>query len=59
MIDANLYAYPVITDAVMFLAALLDSIQARRQACRWRHAVPPGLQQAIQVSLNTHQRGLT
>jgi ribose transport system permease protein len=29
MIDANPYAYPVITGAVIFLAALLDSIRSR------------------------------
>jgi ribose/xylose/arabinose/galactoside ABC-type transport system permease subunit len=34
MINANPYAYPVITGAVIFVAALLDSVRSRLQL-RW------------------------
>jgi len=41
MINANPYAYPVITGAVIFLAALLDSIRSQVQARIERRAVRP------------------
>jgi ribose transport system permease protein len=41
MINANPYAYPVITGAVIFLAALFDSIRSRLQARMNRRAVRP------------------
>jgi ribose transport system permease protein len=41
MIDANPYAYPVITGAVIFLAALLDSGRSRLQALLERRRVRP------------------
>lgn len=41
MINANPYAYPVITGAVIFIAALLDSIRSRLQARLERRAVRP------------------
>jgi ribose transport system permease protein len=39
MINANPYAYPVITGAVIFLAALLDSIRAHLQSRSERRAI--------------------
>jgi ribose transport system permease protein len=41
MINANPYAYPVITGAVIFIAALLDSIRSRTQARLERRQVRP------------------
>ena len=41
MINANPYAYPVITGAVIFLAALLDSIRSRLQKRLERRAIRP------------------
>lgn len=41
IIDANPYAYPVITGAVIFIAALLDSIRSRLQARLERRAIRP------------------
>lgn len=41
IIDANPYAYPVITGAVIFVAALLDSIRSRLQARLARRATRP------------------
>jgi len=41
MINANPYAYPVITGAVIFIAALLDSVRSRLQVRRERRAVRP------------------
>lgn len=41
MINANPYAYPVITGAVIFLAALLDSARSRMQARLERRAIRP------------------
>jgi ribose/xylose/arabinose/galactoside ABC-type transport system permease subunit len=41
MINANPYAYPVITGAVIFVAALLDSIRSRTQARLERRQVRP------------------
>jgi ribose transport system permease protein len=40
MINANPYAYPVITGAVIFLAALLDSVRSRLQKRMERRALP-------------------
>jgi ribose transport system permease protein len=39
IVDANPYAYPVITGAVIFIAALLDSIRSRLRARLERRAV--------------------
>ena len=41
MINANPYAYPVITGSVIFVAALLDSIRTRTQARMNRRTVRP------------------
>jgi ribose/xylose/arabinose/galactoside ABC-type transport system permease subunit len=41
MINANPYAYPVITGAVIFIAALLDSIRSRLQKQLERRAIRP------------------
>jgi len=41
MINANPYAYPVITGAVIFVAALLDSIRSQVQVRLERRAVRP------------------
>lgn len=41
MINANPYAYPVITGAVIFLAALLDSIRSRIQKRLERRVIRP------------------
>jgi ribose transport system permease protein len=41
MMNANPYAYPVITGSVIFLAALFDSIRSRLQAKLERHAIRP------------------
>ena len=41
MINANPYAYPVITGAVIFIAALFDSIRSRMQARLERRAIRP------------------
>jgi ribose transport system permease protein len=41
MINANPYAYPVITGAVIFLAALLDSIRVRLQKKLERRVIRP------------------
>jgi len=41
MINANPYAYPVITGAVIFLAALIDCIRTRWQARLERRLVRP------------------
>jgi len=41
IIDANPYAYPVITGTVIFVAALLDSIRSRLQARLERRAIRP------------------
>jgi len=41
MINANPYAYPVITGSVIFVAALLDSIRTRTQARMNRRTVGP------------------
>jgi ribose transport system permease protein len=41
MINANPYAYPVITGSVIFIAALLDSIRSRTQARLERRTVRP------------------
>jgi ribose transport system permease protein len=41
MINANPYAYPVITGAVIFIAALLDSIRSRTLARLERRQVRP------------------
>ena len=41
MINANPYAYPVITGAVIFVAALLDAIRSRMQARIGRRVVRP------------------
>lgn len=41
MINANPYAYPVITGAVIFIAALFDSIRSRLQARMDRRRVRP------------------
>jgi ribose transport system permease protein len=43
MIDANPYAYPVITGSVIFLAALLDSGRSRLQARFERRGMRPEL----------------
>jgi ribose transport system permease protein len=41
IIDANPYAYPVITGLVIFVAALLDSVRSRLQARMQRRAIRP------------------
>lgn len=41
MMNANPYAYPVITGSVIFLAALFDSIRSRLQARLERHSIRP------------------
>jgi ribose transport system permease protein len=41
MINANPYAYPVITGSVIFVAALLDSIRSRHQASSNRRTIRP------------------
>lgn len=41
MMNANPYAYPVITGSVIFLAALFDSIRSRVQARLERHSIRP------------------
>jgi ribose transport system permease protein len=41
MINANPYAYPVITGAVIFLAALIDSVRSRLQKRLERRAIRP------------------
>jgi len=41
MMNANPYAYPVITGSVIFLAALFDSIRSRLQAKLERHSIRP------------------
>jgi len=41
MMNANPYAYPVVTGAVIFLAALFDSIRSRLQARLERRAICP------------------
>lgn len=47
MINANPYAYPVITGAVIFIAALLDSIRSRLQVRLERRAVRPNLSELV------------
>jgi ribose transport system permease protein len=41
MMNANPYAYPVITGSVIFLAALFDSIRSRLQSRLERHSIRP------------------
>jgi ribose transport system permease protein len=49
IIDANPYAYPVITGTVIFIAALLDSIRSRLQARLERRAIRPASSEAAPV----------
>jgi ribose transport system permease protein len=49
IVNANPYAYPVITGAVIFIAALLDSVRSRLQARLERRSVRPA------VSGNRHE----
>lgn len=62
MMNANPYAYPVITGSVIFLAAAFDSIRSRLQARLERHAIRPQVQpdtvRALQhLSAETSTRG--
>jgi len=62
MMNANPYAYPVITGTVIFFAALFDSIRSRLQARLERHAIRPEAQldqaPALQhLSAETSTRG--
>ena len=52
MMNANPYAYPVITGTVIFLAALFDSIRSRLQARLERHAIRPEAEQAKPVTFH-------
>lgn len=49
MMNANPYAYPVITGSVIFLAALFDSIRSRLQARLERHSIRPESPQSDQA----------
>jgi len=49
IIDANPYAYPVITGAVIFIAALLDSIRSHLQTRLEKRAVRPAATDAAPV----------
>jgi len=53
MIDANPYAYPVITGTVIFIAALFDSIRSRLQTRMERRLIRPQGQEAIALSLQS------
>jgi ribose transport system permease protein len=55
MINANPYAYPVITGAVIFLAALIDSVRSRVQKRLERRAIRPeaGLAPFVVPSIRT------
>lgn len=62
MMNANPYAYPVITGSVIFLAAAFDSIRSRLQARLERHSIRPQAQpdtaRALQhLSAETSTRG--
>jgi ribose transport system permease protein len=53
MIDANPYAYPVITGAVIFVAALFDSMRSRLQKRMERRLICPEGKQVVSVSLQS------
>jgi ribose transport system permease protein len=53
MINANPYAYPVITGAVIFVAALLDSVRSRLQGRVERRAVRSELNNAPSYSVQS------
>lgn len=53
MINANPYAYPVITGAVIFVAAFLDSIRSRLQGRVERRAVRSELNVAASFSIQS------
>lgn len=57
MMNANPYAYPVITGTVIFLAALFDSIRSRLQARLERPSIrpePQPVQAAAETSTSLH-----
>lgn len=58
IIDANPYAYPVITGAVIFVAALLDSIRSRLQVRLEKRAIrtePVPVAPALPVAARTNR----
>jgi len=53
MVDANPYAYPVVTGAVIFFAALFDSVRLRIQKRMERRLVCPDGQHVMPISLRS------
>lgn len=55
MIDADPYSYPVITGAVIFFAALLDSVRAHLRGRMGRRVIRPKQPEAVSLSWHSSQ----